>query len=280
MNLILLLEQTLNGLQLGVMLFLMAAGLTLVFGIMNLVNLAHGSLYMVGAYLATAFFQWTGSFLLAVPLALAGTLLVGMVVEIVALRTLYERDHLDQVLATFGLILFFNELIAILCSLAPIYSPLRRRARVAPRARRALPRPALPVVPVRHHPRRPRGRGAAVVRRHAHAARHADSRRRVESHHGGGARRQHPPPVHGRVRLRRRARRPRRAHGRSHLRGAARHGRGDPHPGVRGHRHRRHRLDPRRGRRRGHRGGGGHAGGRPPSAHPPPPALPLLPPHP
>jgi branched-chain amino acid transport system permease protein len=122
MNLILLLEQTLNGLQLGVMLFLMAAGLTLVFGIMNLVNLAHGSLYMVGAYLATALFQWTGSFLLAVPLALAGTLLVGMVVEIVALRTLYERDHLDQVLATFGLILFFNELIAILWGRAAIYA--------------------------------------------------------------------------------------------------------------------------------------------------------------
>jgi branched-chain amino acid transport system permease protein len=122
MNLILLLEQTLNGLQLGVMLFLMAAGLTLVFGIMNLVNLAHGSLYMVGAYLATTFFQWTGSFLLAVPLALAGTLLVGMVVEIVALRTLYERDHLDQVLATFGLILFFNELIAILWGRAAIYA--------------------------------------------------------------------------------------------------------------------------------------------------------------
>jgi len=75
MNLILVLEQALNGLQLGVMLFLMAAGLTLVFGIMNLVNLAHGSLYMVGAYLATAFYQWTGSFLAAVPLALAGTLI-------------------------------------------------------------------------------------------------------------------------------------------------------------------------------------------------------------
>ena len=122
MNLILVLEQALNGLQLGVMLFLMAAGLTLVFGIMNLVNLAHGSFYMVGAYLATAFYQWTGSFLAAVPLALAGTLLVGIVVEIVALRTLYERDHLDQVLATFGLILFFNELTAILWGRAAIYA--------------------------------------------------------------------------------------------------------------------------------------------------------------
>ena len=109
----LVLEQTLNGLQYGVMLFLMAAGLTLVFGIMNLVNLAHGSFYMVGAYLATAFTEKTGSFVLGVALALPATLLVGVLVEIVALRTLYERDHLDQVLATFGLILFFNELVAI-----------------------------------------------------------------------------------------------------------------------------------------------------------------------
>src|SRR2546428_3905022 len=95
------------------MLFLMAAGLTLVFGIMNLVNLAHGSLYMVGAYLATAFARWTGSFVLGALLALPATLLVGVVVEVIALRTLYERDHLDQVLATFGLILFFNEGVAI-----------------------------------------------------------------------------------------------------------------------------------------------------------------------
>lgn len=124
MSVVLVLEQCLNGLQLGVMLFLMAAGLTLVFGIMNLVNLAHGSLYMVGAYLATMFVQLTGSFVLAVALALAGTLLVGVVVELVALRTLYERDHLDQVLATFGLILFFNELIAILWGRAALYSSL------------------------------------------------------------------------------------------------------------------------------------------------------------
>src|SRR5262245_9466461 len=95
------------------MLFLMAAGLTLVFGIMNLVNLAHGSLYMVGAYFATAAFGWTGSFLLAVVFALIATLAVGMLIEVITLRTLYERDHLDQVLATFGLILFFNEAVAI-----------------------------------------------------------------------------------------------------------------------------------------------------------------------
>src|SRR5438034_696351 len=104
------------------MLFLMAAGLTLVFGIMNLVNLAHGSLYMVGAYLATTFYAWTGSFLLAVVLALLGTLVVGVLVELIALRTLYERDHLDQVLATFGLILFFNELIAVVWGRAALYT--------------------------------------------------------------------------------------------------------------------------------------------------------------
>ena len=124
MNLVLVAEQTLNGLQLGVMLFLLAAGLTLVFGIMNLVNLAHGALYMVGAYLAAYFYQTTGSFALGVLLGLAGTLVVGIVVELVALRTLYERDHLDQVLATFGLILFFNELIAILWGRSAIYSTL------------------------------------------------------------------------------------------------------------------------------------------------------------
>ena len=122
MNLLLVLEQTLNGLQLGVMLFLMAAGLTLVFGIMNLVNLAHGSFYMVGAYLATYFAQATGSWLLGAALGLAGTLAVGVAVELVALRRLYERDHLDQVLATFGLILFFNELAAILWGRAALYT--------------------------------------------------------------------------------------------------------------------------------------------------------------
>jgi branched-chain amino acid transport system permease protein len=120
----LVLEQTLNGLQYGVMLFLMAAGLTLVFGIMNLVNLAHGSLYMVGAYLATAFAGWSGSFVLGVALALPATLLVGVVVEVIALRTLYERDHLDQVLATFGLILFFNELIAVVWGRAAVYTTI------------------------------------------------------------------------------------------------------------------------------------------------------------
>ena len=111
---LLLFEQVLNGLQLGVMLFLLAAGLTLVLGIMNLVNLAHGSLYMVGAFVAATVAQETGSFMLGLLAALPAAALTGIAVEVIALRTLYERDHLDQVLATFGLILFFNEAVAMI----------------------------------------------------------------------------------------------------------------------------------------------------------------------
>jgi branched-chain amino acid transport system permease protein len=110
---LLLIEQCLNGLQLGLLLFLLAAGLTLVFGIMDLVNLAHGSLYMVGAYFAATFTALTGSFVAGAVLALGATLLVGMAVEVVAMRRLYRRDHLDHVLGTFGLILFFNALVQL-----------------------------------------------------------------------------------------------------------------------------------------------------------------------
>jgi branched-chain amino acid transport system permease protein len=110
---LLVLEQCLNGLQFGLLLFLLAAGLTLVFGIMDLVNLAHGSLYMVGAYFAATFTAWTGSFIAGALLALGATLIVGMAVEVIAMRRLYGRDHLDHVLGTFGLILFFNELVRI-----------------------------------------------------------------------------------------------------------------------------------------------------------------------
>lgn len=120
MSTTLLLIQTLNGLQFGVMLFLMAAGLTLVFGIMNLVNLAHGSLYMMGAYFAAAATAWTGSPLLGILFAIPATLLLGVAVEFITLRTLYQRDHLDQVLCTFGLILFFNELARVLWGSAAI----------------------------------------------------------------------------------------------------------------------------------------------------------------
>src|SRR5260370_26924549 len=107
-------EQFLNGIQLGMLLFLLAAGLTLIFGIMDLVNLAHGSLYMLGAYFAASFAEWTDSFLLGALLALAATALVGMVLEVVAIRRLYGRNHLDHVLGTFGLLLFFNELVRLI----------------------------------------------------------------------------------------------------------------------------------------------------------------------
>ena len=110
----LFIEQCLNGLQFGLLLFLLAAGLTLVFGIMDLVNLAHGSLYMIGAYFAATFAAWTGSFVLGAVLALGATLLVGMAVEVIAMRRLYGRDHLDHVLGTFGLILFFDESVRLI----------------------------------------------------------------------------------------------------------------------------------------------------------------------
>ena len=108
---VLLLEQALNGLQFGLMLFLLAAGLTLVFGIMDMINLAHGSLYMIGAFLAATLVQATGSFAIGVLLAIPATAVVGMLLEVSVLRTLYARDHLSQVLATFALILILNEVV-------------------------------------------------------------------------------------------------------------------------------------------------------------------------
>ena len=121
---LLFLEQCLNGLQFGLLLFLLAAGLTLVFGIMDLVNLAHGSLYMMGAYFAATFTAWTDSFVAGALLALLATLLLGMILEVVALRPLYGRDHLDHVLGTFGLILFFNELVRMVWGPAGLSLPL------------------------------------------------------------------------------------------------------------------------------------------------------------
>lgn len=109
MSSVLIAEQILNGLQYGVMLFLMAAGLTLVFGVMGLINLAHGSLYMVGAFACAAVAGWTGSFWLGLVAALAAAAAAGAIVELVVIRRLYDRDHLDQVLATFALILIFSE---------------------------------------------------------------------------------------------------------------------------------------------------------------------------
>ncbi|WP_424931248.1 branched-chain amino acid ABC transporter permease [Amaricoccus macauensis] len=121
MSLVLIVEQILNGLQFGVMLFLMSAGLTLIFGVMGLINLAHGSLYMVGAFAAAAVAGATGSFLLALAAALAAAALIGALVEIVVIRRLYRAAHLDQVLATFALILIFSEGTRWLFGSFPLY---------------------------------------------------------------------------------------------------------------------------------------------------------------
>src|SRR6478609_8708280 len=115
MPLTLLLVQTLNGLQFGLILFLIAAGLTLVFGVMDFINLAHGVQYMVGAYLVAAFSAWTGNFGLALLLALPTAL---------AFRHFYDRDHLDQVLATFGVIVFLNQAVKFVWGAAPLNVPV------------------------------------------------------------------------------------------------------------------------------------------------------------
>ena len=114
MTWILFLEQSLNGLQFGLMLFLLASGLTLVFGIMDMINLAHGALYMVGAFLAAWLVNLTQSFLWGVLLAVPLTAVFGMVLESTLLRTLYRRDHMSQVLATFALILIINEAVRMI----------------------------------------------------------------------------------------------------------------------------------------------------------------------
>ncbi len=116
----LIVEQLLNGLQLGLMLFLLAAGLTLVFGIMDTINLAHGSLYMIGAYIAAATVEASGSFLLGIAAAVVGTALVGVVLEMALLRRLYRRSHLSQVLATFAVILIANEIVRMIWGSQPI----------------------------------------------------------------------------------------------------------------------------------------------------------------
>src|SRR5882762_1544312 len=217
MNLVLALEQTLNGLQLGVMLFLMAAGLTLIFGIMNLVNLAHGSLYMVGAYLATYFYQVTGSYLLGVLLGLAGTLVVGIAVEVLPAHALRARAPRP------GSRHFWPDPLLQRADGDPLGpgGDLHDSSRLPERARGTFRGLALPALPPGDHRRRPRGGGPAVVRGRAHAPGDADSRRGFQPRHGRGARRKRPPAVYARVRLRRCASGPRGPYVGTHPRGAA-----------------------------------------------------------
>jgi branched-chain amino acid transport system permease protein len=120
----LLVEQILNGFQLALLLFLVAAGLTLVFGIMDFMNLAHGSLFMMGAYFAASAVQWTGSFVLGGLIAVALTTVLGFAIEAVWLRPLYRRNHLDQVLGTFGLVLFFNDFVRLIWGPAGLTVPV------------------------------------------------------------------------------------------------------------------------------------------------------------
>lgn len=121
MSLDLIILQSLNGVQFGILLFLMAAGLTLVFGIMNFINLAHGSLYMFGAYFAAVIYGHTGSFWLAIAAGFVGPFVLGAVADALGLSILHRRDHLDQVLATFGIVLFCNELVRVLWGNAPLF---------------------------------------------------------------------------------------------------------------------------------------------------------------
>ncbi|MGP8119778.1 MAG: branched-chain amino acid ABC transporter permease [Xanthobacteraceae bacterium] len=124
MTLTLALVQVLNGVQFGLILFLIAAGLTIVFGVMDFINLAHGVQYMVGAYLMAAFTALTGSFWIGLVLALPAALLLGLLLEILVFRQLYARDHLSHVLATFGVIIFLNQAVKLVFGASPLSVPV------------------------------------------------------------------------------------------------------------------------------------------------------------
>jgi branched-chain amino acid transport system permease protein len=124
MSVSLFVVQLFNGLQLGILLFLVAAGLTLVFGVMDFINLAHGVQYMLGAYLAVMAYGFTGTFFLSVFVALLASLLFGLLLELLVFRHLYGRDHLEQVLATFGIIMLLNQGVKLLWGAAPLNMPI------------------------------------------------------------------------------------------------------------------------------------------------------------
>src|SRR5215813_6043331 len=180
---LLVVEQILNGLQFGLLLFLLAAGLTLVFGIMDLVNLAHGSLYMMGAYFAATFVAWSGNFVLGAVLALGATLLLGMVLEFAALRA-------DPVLQRGG---------------AADLGPGGACAAIAALAERAGQDPArhlLSRLSARDHRGGAHGCAVALSRGDAHPHRNVDPRRRLQSGNGRRARHQHQTALHAGVRAR------------------------------------------------------------------------------
>ncbi|MDO8770914.1 MAG: branched-chain amino acid ABC transporter permease [Burkholderiaceae bacterium] len=113
--------QLLNGLQYGITLFLFTAGLTLVLGVMNFMNLAHASLYMIGAYYSVALGNWSGSFVVGLALALPATFATTVAIDWLVFRKMYARHHLDQVLVTFGLTMFLNEAVRMIWGSAGLY---------------------------------------------------------------------------------------------------------------------------------------------------------------
>ena len=211
MSIALLIEQLLNGLQLGVMLFLMAAGLTLIFGVMGLINLAHGSLYMVGAFACAAVAAATGSFWIGLAASLVAAAAAGAIMEVTVIRRLYERDHLDQVLATFALILIFSEGTRWLFGSFPLYLD------IPPLLQGAVPLPGggqyqlyrLAIIGVGIA-----GRRRPLFPDFQHAARHAHSGGRIRPRDDRRARRRHPHALHGRLRAGRSTCRPCRRAGR------------------------------------------------------------------
>jgi branched-chain amino acid transport system permease protein len=124
MSIPLLLVQLLNGLELGMLLFLVSAGLTLIFGVMGFINLAHGALYMVGAYLAFTLTAVTGSFFLSLLLVFPAMLIFGLALDALVFRHFYDRDHLDQVLVTFGLLVILDECVKMIWGRAPLSVPI------------------------------------------------------------------------------------------------------------------------------------------------------------
>jgi hypothetical protein len=261
MTLALLLEQLFNGVQFGLMLFLMAVGVTLVFGIMRVINLAHGALFMLGGYFLMAALAWTQSYALAVPLALIGGALVAIVLEIVVLRPLYRRGPLDQVLATFGLSLFFNEAVTVIWGREsiPLSIPpfLTGSVEIIPGAAYPIYRLVITGVAIVAglllYLLITRTRVGALI-----------PRRQRQPRDRGRARHQYQSALYARIRAQRDAGRARRHHDGTAAVGRARRRRPDPHSGARGGRDRRDRLG---ARRPGGRADGRHLRHAQPRAH-------------
>ena len=197
MDLATFLIQCLNAVQYGLLLFLVASGLTLIFGIMGVINLAHGSFYMIGAYMAYALAPWVGAtlgggFFMTLAVGLLLSIAFGYLLEWSFFSFLYEREHLQQVLMTYGLILVFEELRSILVG-DDVHGVAAPAVAVGQRAARRCD--DLSDVSIVHLGRVHRSRARAVLRARAHTARHDDPRRREQSRDGPGDGHQHQVSV-------------------------------------------------------------------------------------